>query len=69
MRNNKVTNVLQLFRNPHSAFQSLLFPLPPESLELDLDSLLVSGFESLFEPEPFCDFVSASAAFLYESLR
>jgi hypothetical protein len=47
--------------------------LPPESLALGLeslfDSLLESDFASDFDSGPFCDFESASAAFLYESLR
>ena len=50
---------------------------PPESPELDFDSLfdslfdsdLDSDFESDFDSELVCDFESASAAFLYESLR
>ena len=46
---------------------------PSESPELDFDSLfdsdLDSDFDSDFDSELVCDFESASAAFLYESLR
>ncbi len=47
--------------------------LPPESPGPDLDSLFGSLFDSDFVSDLasgfFCDFESASAAFLYESLR
>ncbi len=53
-----------------AARQSLAFDdLPPDSLALGLESLFDSDFASDFESGPFCDFKSASAAFLYESLR
>jgi len=53
-----------------AARQSLAFDdLPPESLALGLESLFDSDFVSDFESGPFCDLESASAAFLYESLR